>query len=272
MSYKVKIDIFEGPFDLLVYLIEHAQMSIYDIQVSEITSQYLNYIEDMKRQDVTVAGEFMVLAAALIEIKSKMLLPRVKAEDGREETEDPRTELVERILEYKRFKAAAERLREKEEQQGRIFVKPKEDLARYTREPDEYLDLDLPQFMKAFQRFLIKKQRLEEIRRTYERIERQRMSVETRIGQIKDFFRRSRRVRFSELIQAEKTRYQVVLTFMSMLELLKQRTISARQDTLYGDILLTLNNGEAVGGSGGAQSWDGGQGWEGSQWEGNDDQ
>jgi len=244
MSYKVKLDIFEGPFDLLVYLIEHAQMSIYDIQVSEITKQYLSYIENMKRQDVTVAGEFMVLAAALIEIKSKMLLPRQKTEDGQEIEDDPRTELVERILEYKRFKAAAEMLAAQEELQSRIFVKPQEDLTPWTREPDEYLDLDLAQFMKAFDMFLIKKRKMEEIRKTYERVERQRMSVESRISQIREFFRRSRRVRFSELVAAEQTKFNVVLTFMSMLELLKQHTISARQDVLYGDILLTLNNGE----------------------------
>lgn len=241
MSYKVKIDIFEGPFDLLVYLIEHAQMSIYDIQVSEITKQYLTYIEELKRQDVTIAGEFMVLAAALIEIKSKMLLPRPKMEEGTEQETDPRSELVERILEYKRFKAAAEMLSDQEEIQSRIFVKPQEDLTPYTREPDEYLDLDLVQFMKAFNMFLIKKRRLEEIKKTYERVERQRMSVETRINQIRGFFRRSRRVRFSELIETEKSKFNIVITFMSLLELMKQRTISARQDARYGDILLTLN-------------------------------
>lgn len=241
MSYKVKIDIFEGPFDLLVYLIEHAQMSIYDIQVSEITKQYLEYIENMKRQDAAIAGEFMVLAAALIEIKSKMLLPRPRTEDGETFMEDPRTELVERILEYKRFKAAAEMLSVQEESQRGIFSKPQEDLTPYTREPDEYLELDLDQFVKAFEMFLIRKRRLEEIKKTYERVERQRMSVETRVNQIRDFFRRSGRVTFTELIGAEWTRFNIVLTFMSLLELLKQNSISAWQDRLYGDITLTLN-------------------------------
>lgn len=248
MSYKVKLDVFEGPFDLLVYLIEHAQMSIYDIQVSEITKQYLQYIDLIKNQDASIAGEFMVLAAALIEIKSKMLLPRPKAEDGSGMMEDPRTELVERILEYKRFKAAAEMLTEQQELRSQIFTKPQEDLIPYTMDTDEYLNLDLSQFVKAFEMFLVKKRRLEEIRKTYERVERQRMSVETRIGQIRSFFQHNRHVRFSELLGEEQTKYNIVLTFMSTLELLKQHTLSARQDALYGDILLTLN--EQQGGEG----------------------
>jgi segregation and condensation protein A len=129
MSYKVKLDVFEGPFDLLVYLIENAEMSIYDIQVSEITSQYLEYVDQIKSLDVELAGEFMVLAAALIEIKSKMLLPRMKAEDNKELTEeDPRAELVQRILEYKEIKKGAEYLAIQEEQNSRVLTKPQEGL------------------------------------------------------------------------------------------------------------------------------------------------
>ena len=111
MSYKVKIDQFEGPFDLLVYLIETSEMNIYDIQVAAITRQYMDYIQEMQRLDVEVATEFMVLAAVLIEIKSKMLLPRIKPEGVAGGEGDPREELVERILEYKRFKRAAALLR-----------------------------------------------------------------------------------------------------------------------------------------------------------------
>jgi segregation and condensation protein A len=157
MSYKIKLDVFEGPFDLLVYLIENARMSVYDIQVSEITNQYLDYLEHMQGLDVNIATEFMVLAAALIELKSKMLLPRMKPEGDGLIEEDPRIELVQKILEYKRFKAAAELLEHQEEQTRRIFIKPKEDLAVYTKETDEYLNLDLSQFVKAFHLFLQKK-------------------------------------------------------------------------------------------------------------------
>ena len=108
MSYKVSLRSFEGPFDLLVYLIENAQMSIYDIRISEITSQYLDYIDRMKALDFNVATEFMVLAATLIDIKAKMLLPRHTLQGQSEAEEDPRSELVERLLEYKKYKKGAD--------------------------------------------------------------------------------------------------------------------------------------------------------------------
>ena len=106
--YKVRLQSFEGPFDLLVYLIETAEMSIYDIKISQITNQYLEYLQAMQERNIAVATEFMVLAASLIEIKSKMILPRVSQEETALTEEDPRTELVERLLEYKRFKQAAQ--------------------------------------------------------------------------------------------------------------------------------------------------------------------
>ena len=114
MGYKVSIDRFEGPFELLVYLIENAEMSIYDIRISEITEEYLQYMEHFKNMDVNISTEFMVLAASLIEIKSKMILPRMTIEGGSPLEEDPRDELVKRILEYKKFKSAAEALTKRE--------------------------------------------------------------------------------------------------------------------------------------------------------------
>ena len=127
--YKVKLQSFEGPFDLLVYLIENAEMSIYDIKISEITTQYLAYIKAMEERDVALAAEFMVLASSLIEIKSKMILPRM-TEDGQALVEeDPRTELVARLVEYKQFKEIAEMLEQREEHSFNIFEKPQEDIS-----------------------------------------------------------------------------------------------------------------------------------------------
>lgn len=242
MSYKIKLDIFEGPFDLLVYLIENARMSIYDIQVSEITDQYIKYIENMKTLDVNLATEFMVLAAELIEIKSKMLLPRMKADGEATIAEDPRTELVQRILEYKRFKAAAELLEIQEEQNQRIFAKPKEDLTPFTKEADEYLNLDLNQFVKAFHLFLQKKKKLEEIKRNYAKVERQKITIEQRIEHIKNMFRLKERkkLNFRDLLTAESNRYEVVLTFTSMLEMIRQKAIVVRQNVNFGEIYLSL--------------------------------
>jgi len=251
MSYKVKLDIFEGPFDLLVYLIENAEMNIYDIQVSKITNQYIEYIERMQALDINVASEFMVLAAALIEIKSKMLLPRFKPEGDGASIEDPRTELVQKILEYKRFKKAAELLEKKEENSLRIFEKPKEDLTPYTNEPDEYLNLDLNQFVKVFLLFLNKKKRLEEVKKNYSKMERQKITIESKIEYIKSFFkfRDKNKLSFKELLKPESNRYDVVLTFVSMLEMIRQKTIKVKQNINFGEIYLIQNdkNSEVTG-------------------------
>ncbi len=249
MSYKIKLDIFEGPFDLLVYLIENARMSVYDIRVSEITKQYIAYIEHMQALDINLATEFMVLAAALIEIKSKMLLPRMKPEGGEATEEDPRTELVERILEYKRFKSAAELLELQEEQNQRIFEKPKEDLAPFTKEADEYLNLDINQFVKVFHLFLQKKKKLEEIRKNYARVEREKISIESKIEFIKGFFRfkEKKRLSFIELLTPKSNRYDVVLTFVSLLEMIRQKSIIVRQNVNFGEITLSLSENNKIG-------------------------
>ena len=133
MSYRVRLNVFEGPFDLLVYLIEHAQMSIYDIRIAEITEQYVQYISRMQEADINVSTEFMVLAAELLEIKSKMLLPRsAPEEDATAEYEDPRTELVARLREYKLFKELSQMLEGRWEETAARLEKPQEDLTEFT--------------------------------------------------------------------------------------------------------------------------------------------
>ncbi len=246
MSYKVKLQTFEGPFDLLVYLIENAEMSIYDIRISEITNQYLEYIKKMEDNDVSVATEFMVLAATLIEIKSKMILPRVSEEGGVMIDEDPRTVLVEKILEYKRFKKAAEILLIREEHSLRIYEKPQEDISQYLDNPDEYLSLDLKQFAGAFNLFIQKKQRVEAVRRHYTKIERERSTMESRIKMILTAVRTKigKVFSFKELVPNKKDRYDVVVTFMSLLEMAKERVVNVEQKSLYGDIQVSA--GERV--------------------------
>lgn len=246
MSYKVKLQSFEGPFDLLVYLIENAEMSIYDIRISEITNQYLEYIKAMEESDINVATEFMVLASTLIEIKSKMILPRMSVEGQVLEEEDPRTDLVERILEYKRFKKAAEILQEKEERSQHIFEKPQEDISEYLENPDEYLSLDLKQFASAFSLFIQKKQKVEAVRKHYTRIERERSTMEGRIRMILGTVRRKigQIFSFRELVPNKDDRYDVVVTFMSLLEMAKERVIRIDQKALYGDI--EISAGERV--------------------------
>lgn len=239
MSYRVRLNVFEGPFDLLVYLIEHAQMSIYDIRIAEITEQYVEYISKMKEADINVSTEFMVLAAELLEIKSKMLLPRsAPQEDGEGVYEDPRTELVVRLKEYKLFKELSRILEERYEQTAQKLEKPQEDLSEFTGEPDEYLNLDMDQFTAAFEMFLQRKKNLEEIRAHHIRTEKQRITTEMRMGEIRNFFREQgvQEMDFRELVPHREDKYDVSVTFSSVLEMIKENRLNAEQKRLFGDI------------------------------------
>jgi len=238
MSYKVKLQSFEGPFDLLVYLIENAQMSIYDIQISKITGQYLDYIKTMREMDIAVSTEFMVLASTLIEIKSKMILPRISETGGETLEEDPRSDLVARLIEYKKYKKAAEILCEQEEAASRVFQKPKEDISQFTEQPDEYLSLDLKQFANAFSAFIQRKQKIDAVRRHYTRVEREKFSVESRMRLIVDKIKGGldKMFNFRDLIVNKKDRYDVVITFISLLEMAKERIVKVEQQSTYGNI------------------------------------
>lgn len=257
MSYKVRTEIFEGPFDLLVYLIESAQMSIYDIKIAEITDQYMEYMNEMQALKVEPAGDFLVLASTLLDIKSKLLLPRVMTtEDGVLIEEDPRNELVLRILEYKKFRRAANRFEELETQMHNVFEKPKEDISEYTNEPDEYLMLGTEEFVQAFARFIEKKQKIEAVRRNYIIAERRRQNMEKKSNAILESFAGSGRecISFDELIQAgdlceelyehvdevKIRRMETVLTFTTLLEMTKQKLVYIYQRSLFGRIDVKL--------------------------------
>lgn len=244
MSYKVKLNLFEGPFDLLVYLIETAEMSIYDIKVSEITEQYLKSIEEMKEHDVVVGAEFLVLAATLIELKSKMLLPRINP-DGEEE-EDPRTGLVEKLVEYTRFKKLAGLLEEQREYAQRIHEKPQEDLTPYTDEPDEYLKMDMDHFITAFNQFIYRKRKDAELKERYEMIERDKETVESKINFIKRCFDgvKNKVVKFKDLLKDSTSKYDKIVTFVSILEMAKTKTVKVSQAGNFKDIEVELGEGQ----------------------------
>lgn len=241
MGYKVKIKAFEGPFDLLVYLIESAKMDIYDIKVSEITEQYLDYLGMMQELEVQLASEFMVLAAQLIEIKSKMLLPRITPEGEEIKAEDPRTDLVERLLEYKRFKNASDLFAELEEAGGRVYEKPQEDLSVYTNDPEEVLTFDAKQFMRAFEVFLDKKKKVSEIKRNYENVQRKKITAEARVEFIRKLFEMdpNKTYTFSKTVADVNDRYDIALSFTSVMEMVKQRQVNAEQKKLFGEILVS---------------------------------
>lgn len=242
--YRIKLDVFEGPFDLLVYLIESAQMDICDIQIAEITVQYIDYIKRMQAFNIEVAQEFMVMAATLLQIKSQMLLPQVKDELEPQEYDDPKKELVEKLLEYKRFKDAAIILQAKEEKMLGVFTKPGEDLQKYANEEDEYLKLGVQEFLETFKQFLEKNRRVEEVKKRYTRLERARLTVEMKIEEIFKFFKEKlfRPVFFSELVPESAGVTDKVLTFSSILQIMKNGELDAQQDYNFADIKLSMLN------------------------------
>lgn len=241
MSYKIKLKAFEGPFDLLVYLIENAKMDIYDIQVSEITKQYLEYISQMQELNVEIASEFMVLAASLIQIKSKMLLPRLN-ENGQDiMEEDPRTDLAMKLLEYKKFKRMSEIFAELEEEASLVYEKPQEDISEFLNEPEEILKLDIEQFMRAFGNFLNKKKKVSEIKTRYENVEKKRITAEARVAFIRELFEINNQdtYTFAETVQNKNDKYDVALSFTSVMEMVKQRQLTAEQQAIFGEILVS---------------------------------
>jgi segregation and condensation protein A len=240
MSYKVKLNIFEGPFDLLVYLIEQAEMSIYDIRVSEITAGYLEYIERMRGRDIPVGDEFLLLAATLIELKSRMLLPRIRA-DGEAE-EDPRTDLTRKLALYTLFKGRAALIEEQIDRGALKFQKPKEDLAVFTDEPDEYLVMDQEKFIAAFKAFIYRKKKSEELMHIRGEIGRERMSVASKKSAIRRLLKKCENgfMSFKNLLLPDGGRYDKVVTFVSLLEMARANLIRVRQGGKLADIEVAL--------------------------------
>lgn len=243
MSYKVKLEFFEGPFDLLVYLIESAKMDIYDIKVAEITSQYLEYMHEIKNIDVDTASDFMVLAANLIEIKSKLLLPKKKTVDESDSEEDPRTDLVQRIIEYKKFKKAAEIFRDMEGVGERVVAKPAEDISEFVNEPLENFIFDGEKLFKVFNSFMGKKKKVEEIK-YYENVKKKKITSQARVGFIRNLFQlNGNKVYDFQSTLENDDNYDKALSFTTIMEMVKQKQITAEQNRIFGEIL--ISKGEA---------------------------
>ncbi|MBO4947077.1 MAG: segregation/condensation protein A [Lachnospiraceae bacterium] len=243
MSIDVKLQVFEGPLDLLLHLIEKNQVNIYDIPIVTITEQYLEYLGEMQRQDLDVMSEFLVMAATLINIKAKMLLP--KEEEKEEEEEDPRAELVRRLLEYKMYKYAATELKDMElDAAGSIYRSPAipKEVAEYQEEidPVELCDgLTLNRLNEIFQ-MVMKKQveKIDPIRSKFGTIEREEISIEERMDTIRDQVKGLKGISFRTLLEIQASKINVIVTFMAILELMKVGAITVRQDGLFDDIMI----------------------------------
>ncbi len=228
-KYKVVTEQFEGPLDLLLFLVKQNNINIYDIPIAEITSQYLSYIERMEFFDVEVATEFLIMAATLLQIKSKMLLP--KEELPEEQEEDPRKELVERLLEYKKFKEVGAFLKEKEIQRQEVFFR---EVFPEFKDQDFSLDVSLYDLVTAFHKVYFKaKPEVKEI------IE-QEISVEDRIAEIISFLEGKKFVSFSSLFLKDMSKSYLIVTFIALLELVFLKKIILKQNRLFGQIRVYL--------------------------------
>lgn len=252
MPYQVKIDAFEGPLDLLLHLINRLEIDIYDIPVAQITEQYLMYIKTMSELKLDVASEFLVMAATLLAIKSKMLLPKHEEEADVVDPElvyeeDPRDELVERLIEYRKYKEAAHDLKSLEEERGLMFTKPPSDLSDFAKEvvPErQESHVSLYDMLAAFQK-LLRRKKLQRPLAT--KITRQEISIEARMTDVLVCLKQQKApMNFNELFPYPAKEH-IVVTFLAILELMKRKEIDVLQQENFGDIFVTaVMEGEYV--------------------------
>ena len=222
---KVRLDIFEGPLDLLLYLIKKEHLNIYDISIAKVIEQYLQFLEVMKLLDINLASEYLVTAANLINIKSKVILPR--QEEAQEEEEDPREELVRRLLEYEKFKDAAEFLRDKEIERNRYFKRPTLNFPT----GEVYIEASIFDLISAF------KSALKEIPKdVFFEVVKDEFTVEEKIHDLLHLLLVKDKVSLAELFTSAKNKLEIVVTFLAILELIKLKEIAAIQEELFGSI------------------------------------
>ena len=245
MPIPLKLQVFEGPMDLLMHLIEKNKIDIYDIPIVTITDQYLEYVRQMEHDDMNVTSEFLVMAATLLDIKSRMLLPRDEDEDSEEG--DPRDELVRRLLEYKMFKYMSEELREKNRHAGFTYFKP-QDLPEEVRSfvpPLNYEELIGDRTAQSLQdvfRDVLKrkKSRVDPIRSGFGKIQREEISVADKQLYVRAYLENHPHADFREMLELENSREEIIVTFLVILELMKSQKIRITQDEAFGRILIDL--------------------------------
>lgn len=244
MALPVKLDAFEGPLDLLLHLIEKNKVDIYDIPIVLITDQYMAYIDAAKEESLDVMSEFLVMAATLLSIKSRMLLPTAPAIEGEEE-EDPREELVQRLLEYKTFKLISYELRDRQIEASHAIYRKKnlpEEVAMY-EEPvdvaDIIGDLTLQRLNEVFHEVVRRqKSRRDPVRSRFGKIKKEEISLEDKMAQIKAYSITHRRFTFTQLFEDAFSRMEVIVTFLALLELMKDGTLAIVQEKIFDEIII----------------------------------
>jgi len=233
MSYKVKLEVFEGPLDLLLYLIKKSEIDVYDIPIASITEQYLEYIELMRMLDLNIAGEFLVMAATLIHIKSKMLLPLEEKEIVPEAEEDPREELVRRLLEYKRFKEAAGVLQDLEGRRKEMFTRS----TLFEEGPEErFFEASLFDLITALTRVL-----KDVPKEVFQEIVKDEFTVEQKVHDLLHMLIERPILYLSELFKGSKGKLEIIATFLAVLELIRLKEIVMVQRESFGEIEIRQN-------------------------------
>lgn len=240
MEYKITIDKFEGPLDLLLHLIKENDIDIYDIKIEEVTKQYLDYIKAMKEMNLSVASEYLVMASELIEMKSKMLLPKKKELDEDEYEEDPREVLIERLLAYKKYKEITSEFKDLELTRKLVFTKEPENLSYYAKEEGNKENLGISDLIEAFNNLMQKKE-LDKPLAT--KITKKELSVAERVVKIRSILKTKKKVNFEELFEVA-TKEEVIVNFLSILEMVKKNEIILRQDNNFSGIVISLKEGE----------------------------
>jgi segregation and condensation protein A len=241
-GFQVRLQQFEGPLDLLLHLIREQELDIYDIPIARVTDQYLLYLQRMEQLDLDVAGEFLVMAATLIELKSRLLLPRPPA-PAVEEGPDPRAELVQRLLEYEKYREVASLLRDQEETCRLLYSRTVE------VDPEELPPVPsgavtTADLLAALKRVL---ERASAEKAPAAVIPRRRITLRLKMGEILRRLRESGgRLLFHDLFSPERTRTEVVMAFLALLELLRQRRVDAAQERCLGEIVIFQTAGEAA--------------------------
>jgi len=230
MSYKVKLNVFEGPLDLLLYLIQKHEIDIYDIPIALITREYLEYLDLMKTLNLDVAGEFLVMAATLTQIKSRMLLPPEETDEEEEGGVDPRQELIERLLEYKKYKEAAHSLKDQENLWIDSYAFGSADHAKEEREV-VLINLNLMDLIEAF-RNVLNKASTDDVHE----ITVDAMTIKEKISWIMETLEYRESIRFEDLFHETPTRHEIILTFLALLEIIRLRLVRIEQTDRFGPI------------------------------------
>ena len=239
-KYIVTIDNFDGPLDLLLHLIKEQDIDIYDIKIEDITKQYLDYIRHMKELNLEIASEYLVMASELIEMKSKMLLPKKKEKEDDDYEEDPRELLIERLLAYKRYKEVTSEFKDLELTRKMVFTREPDNLNRYVKEDENSEELGVADLIDAFNN-LLKRKELD--RPSATKITKKELSVTEKVNKIKNILRNKKKINFEDIFEVS-TKEEVIISFLSVLEMVKKDEILLTQDGNFKNIVISLKEGE----------------------------